>query len=96
MAKELRDEASAEDLGWLKRVNIIKGVADALCYMHHECFPPVIHRDVSSNHVLLNGECTAHVSDFGTARILKPTSSNWTSFGGTFGYAAPGTQFLGS
>uniref|UniRef100_A0A6N2LKF7 Protein kinase domain-containing protein n=1 Tax=Salix viminalis TaxID=40686 RepID=A0A6N2LKF7_SALVM len=31
----------------------------------------------------------AHVSDFGTARLLMPDSSNWTAFAGTFGYSAP-------
>ncbi|XP_058001211.1 MDIS1-interacting receptor like kinase 2 [Hevea brasiliensis] len=94
LAKVLRNEASAVDLDWIKRITIIKGVADALCYMHHECFPPIIHRDISSNSVLLDADHTAHVSDFGTARILKPTSSKWTSFGGTFGYAAPELAYM--
>uniref|UniRef100_F6HK87 non-specific serine/threonine protein kinase n=1 Tax=Vitis vinifera TaxID=29760 RepID=F6HK87_VITVI len=31
----------------------------------------------------------AHVSDLGTARLLKLDSSNWNSFAGTFGYTAP-------
>ncbi|KAK1283670.1 putative LRR receptor-like serine/threonine-protein kinase [Acorus calamus] len=31
----------------------------------------------------------ACVSDFGTARLLKPDSSNWTTLAGTFGYVAP-------
>ncbi|XP_026438680.1 MDIS1-interacting receptor like kinase 2-like [Papaver somniferum] len=42
-----------------------------------------------SNNVLLDSEYEAHVSDFGTARILKPDSSNWTSLAGTYGYVAP-------
>ncbi|CBI29790.3 unnamed protein product, partial [Vitis vinifera] len=57
--------------------------------MHHDCSPPVIHQDISSNNVLLDSEYEAHVSDFGTARLLKSDSSNWTSFAGTFGYTAP-------
>ncbi|KAE8658071.1 hypothetical protein F3Y22_tig00116975pilonHSYRG00168 [Hibiscus syriacus] len=35
-------------------------------------------------------EYEAHVADFGAARLLKPDSSNWTSFEGSFSYAAPG------
>nr|XP_020168725.1 probable leucine-rich repeat receptor-like protein kinase At1g35710 [Aegilops tauschii subsp. strangulata] len=31
----------------------------------------------------------AFVSDFGTARILKPDSSNWSALAGTYGYIAP-------
>ncbi|KAI8013146.1 putative leucine-rich repeat receptor-like protein kinase, partial [Camellia lanceoleosa] len=46
------------------------------------------------NNVLLDGEYVAHISDFGTARFLKPDSYYWTSFAGTIGYAAPGIYFL--
>ncbi|XP_057469595.1 MDIS1-interacting receptor like kinase 2-like [Actinidia eriantha] len=53
------------------------------------CSPPVIHRDMSSNNVLLDLELVAHLSDFGIAKILNPHSSNWTSFSGTLRYAAP-------
>ncbi|XP_056167593.1 MDIS1-interacting receptor like kinase 2-like [Syzygium oleosum] len=74
---------------WNKRVNVVKGVANALSYRHHECYPPIIHRDISSKNILLDEEYEAHVSDFGTAKVLKHDSSNWTSFAGTFGYAAP-------
>ncbi|RYR25762.1 hypothetical protein Ahy_B02g059768 isoform B [Arachis hypogaea] len=35
-------------------------------------------------------EHEAHVSDFGTAKFLKPGSYSWTTIAGTFGYAAPG------
>ncbi|KAI4347975.1 hypothetical protein L6164_008743 [Bauhinia variegata] len=56
--------------------------------MHHGC-SPILHRDISSKNILFNLECKAHISDFGTAKFLKPSSSNWTSFAGTFGYVAP-------
>ncbi|THG23773.1 hypothetical protein TEA_011663 [Camellia sinensis var. sinensis] len=74
---------------WIKRVNTVKGVANALSYMHHDCFQPIIHRDISSKDVLFDLEYVAHISDFGTARFMNLNSSNWTSFAGTFGYAAP-------
>ncbi|RYR25761.1 hypothetical protein Ahy_B02g059768 isoform C [Arachis hypogaea] len=38
----------------------------------------------------LNSKHEAHVSDFGTAKFLKPGSYSWTTIAGTFGYAAPG------
>ncbi|MFQ6668136.1 hypothetical protein Gotur_033896 [Gossypium turneri] len=57
--------------------------------MHHDRSQPIIHRDISSNNVLLDLDYEARVSDFGTARILKPDSSNWTSVAGTYGYIAP-------
>ncbi|KAJ6908126.1 hypothetical protein NC651_018538 [Populus alba x Populus x berolinensis] len=89
LRKVLNDEEQAAKMDWDKGMNLIKGVANALSYMHHDCSPPIIHRDISSNNVLLDSEYEVHVSDFGTARLLMPDSSNWTSFAGTFGYTAP-------
>ncbi|RVW52730.1 MDIS1-interacting receptor like kinase 2 [Vitis vinifera] len=66
----------AKKLGWATRVNIIKGVAHALAYMHHDCSPPIVHRDISSNNILLDSQYEAHISDFGTAKLLKLDSSN--------------------
>ncbi|CDP10147.1 unnamed protein product [Coffea canephora] len=85
----LRDETEAVELDWIKRVNLIKGIASALSYLHYDCDPPIIHRDVSSNNILLNSQLEATLSDFGTARILELDSSNQTVIAGTFGYIAP-------
>ncbi|XP_059635548.1 MDIS1-interacting receptor like kinase 2-like [Cornus florida] len=85
----LTDDQAAMKFGWSKRVNAIKGLVNALSYLHHDCSPPIIHRDISSKNVLLDSEHEAILSDFGTARLLNPDSSNWTSFAGTIGYTAP-------
>ena len=71
-------------------MNVVKGVANALSYLHHDCSPPIVHRDISSKNVLLNLDYEAHVSDFGIAKFLKPDETNRTQFAGTLGYAAPG------
>jgi hypothetical protein len=89
----LKNDELALDFDWVKRVNVVKGVASALSYMHHDCSYPIIHRDISSKNVLLDSEYEAHVSDFGTARIMSSDTSYWTSFAGTFGYTAPGMLF---
>ena len=80
----------AKALEWSTRIQTIKSVANALSYMHHDCVPPIIHRGISSKNVLLSIDLEAYVSDFGTARFLKPDSSNWTTIAGTYGYLAPG------
>ncbi|KAH0760042.1 hypothetical protein KY290_023535 [Solanum tuberosum] len=86
----LSNEVESKKLDWLKRVNIIKGVAYALSYMHHNCSPRIIHRDISSSNILLDSEFEACISDFGIAELLKPDSSNCTALAGTYGYVAPG------
>ncbi|XP_072963378.1 uncharacterized protein [Typha angustifolia] len=89
LAAILTNNAYAIELEWIKRLNIIRDVAHALSYLHHNCSPPIGHRDITSNNVLLDSEFRACVSDFGIARILKPDSSNWTIVAGTRGYIAP-------
>ncbi|KAM5575765.1 hypothetical protein ABKV19_014620 [Rosa sericea] len=89
LATMLSKDDEVKELGWSKRVNIVKGVAHALCYMHHDCLPPIVHRDISSKNILLDSEYEASVSDFGTAKFLNPDSANWTGIAGTYGYVAP-------
>ncbi|GJV81960.1 MDIS1-interacting receptor like kinase 2-like protein [Tanacetum coccineum] len=86
---DILNSETAHYLDWNKRVNIIKGVAHALSYMHHDCSPPIVHRDISSKNILLDSEYEACVSDFGTSKILNKDSSNWSNVAGTYGYLAP-------
>lgn len=85
----LNNNEFAVILDWKTRVNIIKQVAHALSYMHHDCSPPIIHRDISSNNILLNKEMEGFVADFGAAKLLDPDSSDQTVVVGTLGYIAP-------
>ena len=73
LASILSIDGGAKELDLNNRVNIIKGVAHALSYMHHDCSPPIVHRDISSKNVLLDLEYEAHVSDFDTIRFLIKT-----------------------
>ncbi|KAJ4700871.1 putative Receptor protein kinase [Melia azedarach] len=85
----LRSDDEVIKFDWTKRVNIVKAIAHALSYLHHNCTPTIVHRDISSNNILLNSELEAFVADFGTARLLDPDSSNRTLVSGTYGYIAP-------
>ncbi|XP_065860003.1 MDIS1-interacting receptor like kinase 2-like [Euphorbia lathyris] len=86
---KLRNDDEAAELDWNTRVEIVKAIAHALAYMHHDCNPPIVHRDLSTNNILLNSELKGFLSDFGTARLLHPDSSNQTIIAGTYGYIAP-------
>ncbi|XP_024046456.1 MDIS1-interacting receptor like kinase 2 [Citrus clementina] len=85
----LHNDDEAVELDWAQRVNIVKAIAHALAYLHHDCSPSIIHRDISSNNILLNSKLEAFVADFGTARLLYADSSNQTLLAGTYGYIAP-------
>ncbi|KAH7691038.1 Non-specific serine/threonine protein kinase protein [Dioscorea alata] len=81
-------------LDWATRVKIIHGVAHALAYLHNDCSPAIVHRDISINNVLLDENYEPKVSDFGTARLLTHDESSWTAVVGTYGYMAPELAYM--
>ncbi|KAK3439022.1 hypothetical protein EUGRSUZ_C03675 [Eucalyptus grandis] len=87
----LSDDVEVVELDWSKRLVIVWDMAHALSYLHHDCARPIVHRDISSNNILLDNNMQAFLSDFGTARLLEPNfSSNLTAnIAGTRGYIAP-------
>ena len=71
--------------------SILHDVALGLCYLHGQT-PPIIHRDLSSNNVLLTPHMTAKISDLGMARLLNLTplqASHMTQTPGTPAYMPP-------
>ncbi|KAJ8441983.1 hypothetical protein Cgig2_020128 [Carnegiea gigantea] len=43
-----------QSLDWITRLKIATGAAEGLAYLHHECTPPFVHRDVQASSVLLD------------------------------------------
>ncbi|PRQ16258.1 putative protein kinase RLK-Pelle-LRR-Xb-2 family [Rosa chinensis] len=77
-------------LRWRRRIDVAVDVARALVFLHHECFPPIVHRDVKASNVLLDKDGKARVTDFGLARIVDAGDSHVsTMVAGTVGYVAP-------
>ncbi|KAG6696282.1 hypothetical protein I3842_09G140300 [Carya illinoinensis] len=78
-------------LQWDTRLKIAIEAAKGLCYLHHDCSPLIIHRDVKSNNILLNSDFEAHVADFGLAKFLQDTGTSecMSAIAGSYGYIAP-------
>ncbi|KAD6795797.1 hypothetical protein R6Q59_020286 [Mikania micrantha] len=74
---------------WVSRYNVALGVAHGLAYLHHDCHPPVIHRDVKSNNILLDADFEARIADFGLARTMVRKNETVSMVAGSYGYIAP-------
>uniref|UniRef100_A0A5B7C6E0 non-specific serine/threonine protein kinase n=1 Tax=Davidia involucrata TaxID=16924 RepID=A0A5B7C6E0_DAVIN len=75
---------------WATRLRIALGSAKGLAYLHEDCHPRIIHRDIKAANILLDNNYEAMVADFGLAKL---SSDNYTHVStrvmGTFGYLAP-------
>lgn len=98
----LHGEKSVSLLDWPKRFTIAVGAAQGLAYLHHDCVPAIVHRDVKSNNILLDEEFRARVADFGLAKTLQLDAEVaegdcvMSRVAGSYGYIAPGESDLGS
>ncbi|XP_015066950.1 protein NSP-INTERACTING KINASE 1-like [Solanum pennellii] len=77
-------------LDWGTRKRIAIGAARGLLYLHEQCDPKIIHRDVKAANILLDDFCEAVVGDFGLAKLLDHQDSHvTTAVRGTVGHIAP-------
>ncbi|KAK8581753.1 hypothetical protein V6N12_071962 [Hibiscus sabdariffa] len=77
-------------MDWPTRLRIALGSAKGLAYLHEDCHPKIIHRDIKTANILLDLKFEAKVADFGLAKINSDVNTHVsTRVMGTFGYLAP-------
>ncbi|CAN4076557.1 unnamed protein product [Withania somnifera] len=85
--------AAQSFMEWGSRIKIAIGSAKGLAYLHEDCNPTIIHRDIKAANILLDSNFEAKVADFGLAKFLSDSNHHVrhvsTRVVGTFGYLAP-------
>ncbi|XP_050106836.1 probable LRR receptor-like serine/threonine-protein kinase At5g45780 isoform X2 [Malus sylvestris] len=91
VADRLRETGREKpSLDWDRRLCIALGAARGLLYLHEQCNPKIIHRDVKAANILLDASYEAVVGDFGLAKLLDRRESHvTTAVRGTVGHIAP-------
>lgn len=90
-APESSEAASLLMTTWSARIRIALDAARGIEYLHTYAVPPIIHRDIKSSNILLDGTWTARVSDFGLS-LMGPDIEDGhlsTMAAGTVGYMDP-------
>ena len=67
--EENKNKAQKKDIPLHFKVSMLQDTCKGLQFLHNK---NIIHRDLSSNNILLTKYCVAKIADLGVAKVLKP------------------------
>jgi len=75
-------------LAWQQSVAVVVQLCDILRYLHRQT-PPIIHRDIKPQNIIVSEQGKITLIDFGISRLYNETAQEDTLCFGTRHYAAP-------
>ncbi|MCP4128292.1 MAG: HDOD domain-containing protein, partial [Gammaproteobacteria bacterium] len=82
----LSDRITRQQLELHEALDIFTGILSGVAQVHKE---GIVHRDLKPTNIMLDGEATPKIMDFGIARMLKTTKDQDAVLAGTPRYMAP-------
>ncbi|XP_054824515.1 proline-rich receptor-like protein kinase PERK4 isoform X1 [Prosopis cineraria] len=77
-------------VSWPRRMQIAVGIARGLTYLHEDCDPRIVHRNIKAANVLIDESFEAKVADFGLSKVISDNNTHVsTRVMGGLGYLAP-------
>lgn len=88
----LHERSGGNCLEWDIRYRILLGAAQGLAYLHNDCVPPIVHRDIKANNILIGPDFEPYIADFGLAKLVDDGdfARSSSTLAGSYGYIAPG------
>ncbi|CAN1126947.1 Probable LRR receptor-like serine/threonine-protein kinase At2g16250 [Linum perenne] len=63
-----------QSLDWITRLKIAIGAAEGLCYLHHDCSPPIVHRDIQASSILLDDKFEVRLGSLSEIHVQEGDS----------------------
>ncbi|CAN1181995.1 Probably inactive leucine-rich repeat receptor-like protein kinase At5g48380 [Linum perenne] len=80
------EDEDRKPIEWSVRLKIAIRAAKGFAWLHHNCNPRILHRNISSKCIMLDSKFEPRISDFGLARLMNPIDTHLSTFvNGEFG-----------